>query len=86
MHNLVPNRTYVTGTSLCYWEMAAKTKKTIYFINLHERKWLKSFTVEPRYNEDLNWDHENYLIITGFSYQGKKTKKYKEMGPAKLPC
>ena len=33
------------------------------------------------------WDHENYLVISGFSlYQGKKTKKYKELGPAKLPC
>ena len=32
-------------------------------------------------------DHENYLVISGFSlYQGKKTKKYKELGPAKLPC
>ena len=40
-------------------------------------------TVEPRYNEDL----KNYLVITGFSlYQGKNTKKYKELGPAKLPC
>ena len=43
-------------------------------------------TVEPRYNEGP-WDHENYLVISGFSlYQGKKTKKYKELGPAKLPC
>ena len=34
-----------------------------------------------------HWDHENYLVITGFSlYQGKKIKKYKELGPAKLPC
>ena len=33
------------------------------------------------------WDHENYLVISGFSlYQGKETKKYKELGPAKLPC
>ena len=30
--------------------------------------------------------HENYLVKSGFSlYQGKKTKKYKELGPAKLP-
>ena len=29
------------------------------------------------------WDHENYLVISGLSlYQGKKTKKYKELGPA----
>ena len=33
------------------------------------------------------WDYENYLVISGFSlYQGKKTKKYKELGPPKLPC
>ena len=33
------------------------------------------------------WDHENYLVISGFSlYQGKKIKKYKELGPAILPC
>ena len=31
------------------------------------------------------WDHENYLVISGFSlYQGKK-QKYKELGRAKLP-
>ena len=43
-------------------------------------------TVEPRYNEVLG-DHENYLVISGFSlYQGKKTMKYKELGPGKLPC
>ena len=46
-------------------------------------------TVEPRYKRDP-WDHKNDLVISGFSlYQGKKTKKYKELaqlGPAKLPC
>ena len=43
-------------------------------------------TVEPCYKRGP-WDHENYLVISGFSlYQGKKTKKYKELGPAKLPC
>ena len=47
---------------------------------------LEAYTVEPRYNEGP-WDHENYLVISGFSlYQGKKTKNYKELGPAKLPC
>ena len=30
--------------------------------------------------------HGNFLVISGFSYQGKKTKKYNELGPAKLPC
>ena len=37
-------------------------------------------TVEPRYNEDLGT-----MKIT-LLYQGKKTKKYKELGPAKSPC
>ena len=37
-------------------------------------------TVEPRYNEVLGT-----MKIT-LLYQGKKTKKYKELGPAKLPC
>ena len=36
-----------------------------------------SSTVEPRYNENLRT-----MIIT-LLYQGKKTKKYKELGPAK---
>ena len=28
-----------------------------------------------------------YLVISGFSlYQGKNTKKYKELGPAKISC
>ena len=44
------------------------------------------YTVEPRYNEVLG-TIKNYLVISGFSlYQGQKTKKYKELGPAKLPC
>ena len=37
-------------------------------------------TVEPRYNEVLGT-----MKIT-LLYQGKKTKKYKEVGPAELPC
>ena len=42
-------------------------------------------TMEPLYKDP--WDHENYLVISGFSlYQGKKTKKYKGLGLAKLPC
>ena len=43
-------------------------------------------TVEPLYNEDLG-TMKNYLVISGFLlYQGKRTKKYTELGPAKLPC
>ena len=45
----------------------------------HVRFPLISCTVEPRYNEVLRT-----MKIT--LYQGKKTKKYKELGPAKLPC
>ena len=40
---------------------------------------LYSSTVEPRYNEDLGT-----MKIT-LLYQGKKNK-YKELGPAKIPC
>ena len=44
---------------------------------------INTYTVEPRYNEVLG-NHENYLVISGFSlHQGKKTKKYKELGLAK---
>ena len=37
---------------------------------------------------EVPWDHENYLVInSGFLlYHSKKTKKYKEVGPAELPC
>ena len=39
-----------------------------------------SSTVEPRYSEDLG-TMKITLTYTGFSlYQGKKTKKYKELG------
>ena len=41
---------------------------------------LKIYTVEPLYNEDLGT-----MKIT-LLYQGKKTKKYRGQGPAKLPC
>ena len=37
-------------------------------------------TVEPRYNEVFGTMQITLLC------QGKKTKKYKELGPAKLPC
>ena len=46
-----------------------------------ERQKIIDNIVEACYN------HENYLAISGFLlYQGKKTKNYKELGPAKLPC
>ena len=37
------------------------------------------YTVEPRYNEVLG------TIKITLLYQGKQTKKYKDLGPAKLP-
>ena len=37
-------------------------------------------TVEPHYNEDL------VTMKITLLYRGKKTKKYKKLGPAKLPC
>ena len=40
------------------------------------------YTVEPHYNEDL-WTKKITLL---YMYQGKETEKYKELGPAKLPC
>ena len=34
-----------------------------------------------------SWSWRNDLVISGFTlYQGKKRKKYKELGPAKFPC
>ena len=53
-------------------------------VSKHFQQWTFSInTVEPHYNEGP-WYHENYLVISGFSlYQGKITKKYKELGPAK---
>ena len=48
--------------------------------------FIHNHTVEPHYNEVLG-TMKIYLVTSGFSlYQGKKTKKYKELGPAKLPC
>ena len=43
-------------------------------------------TVEPRYNEVLGTMKITLLYQVSVLYQGKKTKKYKELGPAKLPC
>ena len=47
-----------------------------------------SYTVEPPYNKVLGTMKITLLYsVSGFSLsQGKKTKKYKELGPAKLPC
>ena len=44
-----------------------------------------SYTVEPRYNEVLG-TMKITLLYQVSHYIGKKTKKYKELGPPKLPC
>ena len=43
-------------------------------------------TVEPRYNEDLGTMKITLLYQVSHYIRVKKTKKYKELGPAKLPC
>ena len=43
-------------------------------------------TVEPLYNEVLGTMKITLLYQVFSLYQGKKTKKYKDLGPAKLPC
>ena len=54
---------------------------SIYYFGGKEPKYSRTFIQQGL------WDHENYLVISGFSlYQDKKTKKYKELGPAKWPC
>ena len=44
-------------------------------------------TVEPRYNEVLGTIKITHLLYQVSHYiRVKKTMKYKELGPAKLPC
>ena len=43
-------------------------------------------TVEPRYNEVLGTIKITLLYQVSHYIRVKKTKKYKELGPAKLPC
>ena len=43
-------------------------------------------TVEPRYNEVLGTMKITLLYQVSHYIRVKKTKKYKEQGPAKLPC
>ena len=42
------------------------------------------FTVEPHFNEDIGTILPCYQV--SHYYKGKKTKKYEELGPAKLSC
>ena len=42
-------------------------------------------TVEPHYNEVLGTMKITLLYQVSL-YQGKETKKYKELGPVKSPC
>ena len=46
----------------------------------------KSNTVEPRYNEVLGTMKITLLYQVSHYIRGKQTMKYKELGPAKLPC
>ena len=46
----------------------------------------KGNTVEPRYNEVLGTMKITLLYQVSHYIRVKKTKKYKELGPAKLPC
>ena len=41
--------------------------------------------MEPRYNNVIG-TMKIIFVISGFSYQGKKKQKYKEVGPGELPC
>ena len=43
-------------------------------------------TVEPRYNEVLGTMKITLLYHVSHYIRVKKIKKYKELGPAKLPC
>ena len=47
---------------------------------------LQVYTVEPRYNEDLWTMKITLLYQVSPLYQVEKTKKNKELGPAKPPC
>ena len=71
---------------VCFGNKASKMLSKILCWVFFYRLFSLLSTVEPRYNEVLG-DHGNYLVISRFSlYQGKKTKNYKELGPANLPC
>ena len=45
-----------------------------------------SYTVEPLYNEVLGTMKITLLYQVSCYIRGQKTKKYKELGPAKWPC
>ena len=53
---------------------------------LYAKYFILVYTVEPRYNEVLGTMKITLLYQVSWLYQGKETKKYKELGPAKLPC
>ena len=53
--------------------------------DLQGKRIKHQITVEPRYNEVLG-TMKITLYIRFLIISGKKTKKYKELGPAKLPC
>ena len=47
---------------------------------------LDGYTVEPRYNEVLGTMKISLLYQVSHYIRVKKPKKYKEVGPAELPC
>ena len=51
----------------------------------HNFAYRNNHTVEPRYNEVLG-TMKITLLYQVSHYIRVKTKKYKELGPAKLPC
>ena len=50
------------------------------------KEWGKMSTMEPRYNEALGTMKITLLYQVSHYIRVRKTKKYKELGPAKLPC
>ena len=69
-------------------EILAKALFTGYMLHLlaEIQKVQNPTTVEPRYIEVLGTMKITLLYQVSHYIRVKKTKKYKELGPAKLPC
>ena len=65
--------------------VANKQYKTKEINSLGPEKFV-CYTVEPHYNEVLGTMKITLLYRVSHSIRVKKTKKYKEVGPAELPC
>ena len=68
---------------VCVWERVRE--RVCECVWDREREKDQFYRVEPSYNKEI-LTMKNYPVISGFSFQGKKTKKYKELGPAILTC